>query len=51
MANKATRQLRKQISKSFAAERKAGRTITSPPSKRSSKWKGVPSKRAGSVAS
>jgi hypothetical protein len=47
MANKATRQLRKQISKAFAA----GRTITSPPSKRSSKWKGVPSKRAGSVAS
>jgi hypothetical protein len=45
MANKSTRQARKERSKAFVATRKAGGTITSPPSKRRSKWRGVPSKR------
>lgn len=50
MANRATKRLRKQIAQTFAAERKAGRTITSPPSKRSSKWKGARSGRSAAAS-
>jgi hypothetical protein len=42
-------QLRKQIAQTFAAERKAGRTITSPASKRSSKWRGCAQQAGGAV--
>jgi hypothetical protein len=51
MANKNTRQLRKDLSKERAALRRDGRQITSPHSKRTSPWRGAPNRRAGMATS
>jgi hypothetical protein len=46
--NRNSRRAAKELARQFAAQRKQGRAIVAPPSKRSSKWKGR--KRPGPVA-
>jgi hypothetical protein len=47
MANKNTRQLKKEIARAFAEARRSGKPIQAPRSKRKSKWHGI--KRAVTV--
>jgi hypothetical protein len=52
MANKNTRAKQRALAKAFTVEHRAGRKITSPPSKRRRQWRGSPAvKRTAAIQS